>query len=109
MTDFDAMTNALISCDADKLTDLVNQALAADVSASNILNNGLIAGMDIVDDQVIAKRTVDAETGEIRLYCPRNNVSRRCLNRIMRHFCTRPKCLIRFYPRRITWLEIGFR
>jgi 5-methyltetrahydrofolate--homocysteine methyltransferase len=52
MTDFDAMTNALVSCDADKLTDLVNQALAADVSASDILNNGLIAGMDVVGERM---------------------------------------------------------
>ena len=52
MTDFDAMTNALVSCDADKLTDLVKQALAADVSASDILNNGLIAGMDVVGERM---------------------------------------------------------
>jgi 5-methyltetrahydrofolate--homocysteine methyltransferase len=52
MTDFDAMTNALVSCDAEKLTDLVNQALAADVSASDILNNGLIAGMDVVGERM---------------------------------------------------------
>jgi 5-methyltetrahydrofolate--homocysteine methyltransferase len=52
MTDFDAMTNALVSCDADKLTNLVKQALAADVSASDILNNGLIAGMDVVGEHM---------------------------------------------------------
>jgi len=52
MTNFDAMTNALVSCDADKLTDLVKQALAADVSASDILNNGLIAGMDVVGERM---------------------------------------------------------
>ena len=52
MTDFDGMTNALVSCDADKLTDLVKQALAADVSASDILNNGLISGMDVVGERM---------------------------------------------------------
>ena len=33
------------------------------------LDCGAVVVKDIVDDQVIAKRTVDAETGEIRLYC----------------------------------------
>jgi len=52
MTDFNSMTEALVSCDAAKLTDLVNAALNADVSASEILNNGLIAGMDIVGEKM---------------------------------------------------------
>ncbi len=52
MTDFNAMTDALVSCDAAKLTDLVNQALAADIPANEILNNGLIAGMDIVGERM---------------------------------------------------------
>ncbi|THB79617.1 MAG: cobalamin-binding protein, partial [Desulfobacteraceae bacterium] len=41
MTDFNAMTEALVACDAAKLTELVNAALAADVSADDILNKGL--------------------------------------------------------------------
>ncbi len=52
MTDFNAMTDALVSCDAAKLTDLVNAALAADVPANEILNVGLIAGMDIVGERM---------------------------------------------------------
>ena len=52
MTDFNAMTQALISCDAAKLTDLVNDALARDEAAGDILNKGLIAGMDIVGEKM---------------------------------------------------------
>ena len=52
MTDFNAMTQALVNCDEAKLTDLVNAALAADVPAGDILNNGLIAGMDIVGERM---------------------------------------------------------
>ena len=52
MTDFNAMTDALVSCDAAKLTDLVNEAVLADVPANDILNNGLIAGMDIVGERM---------------------------------------------------------
>jgi 5-methyltetrahydrofolate--homocysteine methyltransferase len=48
MTDFNAMTDALISCDSAKLTDLVNDALAQNTPAGDILNKGLIAGIDIV-------------------------------------------------------------
>ncbi len=42
MADFSKMTEALVACDATKLTDLVNEALAANIPASDILNNGLI-------------------------------------------------------------------
>ena len=52
MTDLNAMTEALVNCDASKLTDLVNAALEADVPASDILNKGLIAGMDIVGEKM---------------------------------------------------------
>ncbi len=52
MTDFSAMTNALVSCDAERLTELVNAALSAGISASDILNNGLIAGMDVVGEKM---------------------------------------------------------
>jgi 5-methyltetrahydrofolate--homocysteine methyltransferase len=48
MTDFNAMIDALVSCDSAKLTDLVNDALAQNIPAGDILNKGLIAGMDIV-------------------------------------------------------------
>ena len=52
MTDLNAMTEALVSCDAEKLTDLVNAALAENIPAQDILNNGLIAGMDIVGEKM---------------------------------------------------------
>ncbi len=52
MTDFNAMIDALVSCDNDKVIGLVNDALAQDVAAGEILNNGLIAGMDIVGEKM---------------------------------------------------------
>ncbi|MBU1341744.1 MAG: corrinoid protein [Proteobacteria bacterium] len=48
MADFNAMQEALVLCDKDKLIGLVTAALAQNTSASEILNQGLIAGMDIV-------------------------------------------------------------
>jgi len=52
MTDFNTMQDALINCDPDKLVGLVNAALAENVPAVDILNKGLIAGMDIVGDKM---------------------------------------------------------
>ncbi|WP_022666903.1 cobalamin B12-binding domain-containing protein [Desulfospira joergensenii] len=52
MTDLNAMTDALVACDTARLTTLVNEALAADVPATEILNKGLIAGMDIVGERM---------------------------------------------------------
>ena len=52
MTDFNSMADALISCDRDKLTGLVNDALAQNIPAGEILNKGLIAGMDIVGEKM---------------------------------------------------------
>ena len=52
MTDYTAMTDALVSCDAAKLNDLVNTALAEGAAAGDILNNGLIVGMDIVGEKM---------------------------------------------------------
>ncbi|RLB94449.1 MAG: cobalamin-binding protein [Deltaproteobacteria bacterium] len=52
MADFNAMQESLVSCDKDKLVGLVNAALAEDISASDILNQGLIAGMDIVGEKM---------------------------------------------------------
>ena len=52
MTDFNAMIEALVSCDTAKVTDLVNDALAQKIPAGDILNNGLIAGMDIVGEKM---------------------------------------------------------
>ena len=52
MTDFNAMIDALVSCDINKVTILVNEALAQDTPAFDILNKGLIAGMDIVGEKM---------------------------------------------------------
>lgn len=52
MTDFTAMTECLVNCDGDKLTSLVNEALANNASPDEILNQGLIAGMDIVGEKM---------------------------------------------------------
>jgi len=52
MADFIAMQDALVHCDKDKLLGLVNTALSEDTPASDILNQGLIAGMDIVGEKM---------------------------------------------------------
>lgn len=52
MADFNAMTEALVSCDEAKVIQLVNAALAENVPAFDILNRGLIAGMDIVGEKM---------------------------------------------------------
>lgn len=52
MADFNAMQEALVASDQDKLNSLVNSALAGDTSPNDILNKGLIAGMDIVGDKM---------------------------------------------------------
>ncbi len=52
MTDFNVMQDALIHCDKDKLVGMVNAALTEKISAVDILNQGLIAGMDIVGEKM---------------------------------------------------------
>ena len=52
MVDFNAMQDALVHCDRDKLEGLVNAAMAEGTPATDILNRGLIAGMDIVGDKM---------------------------------------------------------
>ncbi len=52
MTDFNTMIEALVSCDTAKVTELVNAAIAEGTPAGDILNNGLIAGMDIVGEKM---------------------------------------------------------
>ena len=52
MTDFNAIKDALVTCDPDRLTTLVNAALADKATAGDILNQGLIAGMDIVGERM---------------------------------------------------------
>lgn len=52
MTDFNAMIDALVACDTAKVVALVNDALAQNTPAFDILNKGLIAGMDIVGEKM---------------------------------------------------------
>ncbi|MDT8377465.1 MAG: corrinoid protein [Desulfotignum sp.] len=52
MTDFNAITEALVACDEAKLERLVREALDQNVPANDILNKGLIAGMDIVGEKM---------------------------------------------------------
>jgi len=57
MFDLELVKNALIAGDESKLTVLVQNALNQGVAANEILNQGLIAGMDIVGEKM--------ETGEM--------------------------------------------
>ena len=57
MADYNLMAESLVACDGEKLKMLVNAALAENVSANDILNKGLIAGMDVVGGKM--------ETGEM--------------------------------------------
>lgn len=52
MADFNAIQQALVDCDESKLKSLVESALSSDTPAGAILNDGLIAGMDIVGDRM---------------------------------------------------------
>ncbi len=52
MTDFNSMIDALVACDTNRVTELVNAAITDGTAASDILNNGLIAGMDIVGEKM---------------------------------------------------------
>jgi len=52
MTDFNKIKETLVNLDERLLLQLVNDALAEGTSASDILNNGLIAGMDIVGEKM---------------------------------------------------------
>ncbi len=52
MADYNQIQEALIQCDKDRLADLVKKALDESVPATDILNKGLIAGMDIVGEKM---------------------------------------------------------
>lgn len=52
MSEFASITNALIACDGDTLNTEVDNALAGGALADAILNDGLIAAMDIVGDRM---------------------------------------------------------
>ena len=57
MADYNLMAESLVACDGERLKMLVNGALEENISANDILNKGLIAGMDIVGGKM--------ETGEM--------------------------------------------
>ena len=52
MFNFQAITDALIACDEAKVLDLVKNGLSQGVSAKDLLNQGLIAGMDVVGERM---------------------------------------------------------
>ena len=52
MTDFSAIQDTLVNLDESRLLQLVNEALEKGIPAGDILNKGLIAGMDIVGDKM---------------------------------------------------------
>ena len=52
MADLNGIKEALIQCEQDKLNSLVVAALGDNIPASEILNDGLIAGMDIVGERM---------------------------------------------------------
>ncbi len=52
MATFNDIQEALISCENNKLMELVKAALAADTPAQDILSNGLIPAMDIIGEKM---------------------------------------------------------
>jgi 5-methyltetrahydrofolate--homocysteine methyltransferase len=52
MVVFNSMTAALVACDKDRLIEMVKTALEQGESADDILNHGLIAGMEVVGDRM---------------------------------------------------------
>jgi len=52
MTDFTKIKETLVNLDEQQLVQLVNEAIKSGTPAADILNNGLIAGMDIVGEKM---------------------------------------------------------
>lgn len=52
MTDFNRIKEDLVKLDGESVIQMVNDALKEDTPASDILNKGLIAGMDIVGEKM---------------------------------------------------------
>ncbi|NOX35090.1 MAG: cobalamin-binding protein [Deltaproteobacteria bacterium] len=52
MTDFNEIKETLVNLDEQRLIQLVNDALEKGIPAGDILNKGLIAGMDIVGEKM---------------------------------------------------------
>jgi 5-methyltetrahydrofolate--homocysteine methyltransferase len=52
MFNFTAITEALIACDKEKVLGLVEAALSQGIPAKELLDKGLIAGMDVVGERM---------------------------------------------------------
>ncbi|MCP4022792.1 MAG: cobalamin-binding protein [Desulfobacteraceae bacterium] len=52
MADYNAIQDALVSCDKERLISLVKGEIEANTPAPEILNKGLIPGMDIVGEKM---------------------------------------------------------
>lgn len=52
MTDYSNITEALINGDESAVLNAVNSAISAGDAAGEVLNNGLISGMDVVGDKM---------------------------------------------------------
>ena len=52
MFEFNAIGDALIACDKDKVLELVKNGLSQGVAAKDLLSRGLIAGMDVVGERM---------------------------------------------------------
>jgi len=52
MSQFQPITEALLACDQEKVTSLVKQSIESGAAAKDILNQGLIAGMDVVGERM---------------------------------------------------------
>jgi 5-methyltetrahydrofolate--homocysteine methyltransferase len=51
MAIYEQIAEEIIKGQADAVKDLVNQALSEDISAEDVLNNGLVAGMNVVSEK----------------------------------------------------------
>jgi 5-methyltetrahydrofolate--homocysteine methyltransferase len=49
--DLSVLANAVIAGDAEQVTKLTNEAIDQNVSVDNIINNGLIAGMNVIGER----------------------------------------------------------
>ena len=54
MTELNDISEALVACDESRLTQLIESHLGNGTPAVDILNRGLIAGMDVVGDKMEA-------------------------------------------------------
>jgi 5-methyltetrahydrofolate--homocysteine methyltransferase len=52
MFDYQKIVNALVDCDQNMVVEQINIALKEEISAQEILNKGLMAGMDIVGEKM---------------------------------------------------------